>query len=102
MLAGHKMHTTSIKVIRPDGRIRRAIAPNDPGPCLASLQAIVGGSIKVVPLPGSRYLVIHAEGKLEHLPPNPLATKLAHGAESITTDDYIAGTAILTPKRLLL
>ena len=96
------MNTTSIKVIRTNGRIRRAIVPNDPAPCLASLQAIVGGCIEVVPLPGSRYLVIHADGKLENLPPNPLATKLAHGAASITTDDYIAGTAILTPKRLIL
>lgn len=96
------MEIRAIKVIRPDGRIRRAHVPVDTRLSLTALQTIIGGDIEVVALPGSRFMVIHAEGKDERLPANPIATKLAHDAESIQTDDYIAGTAILAPKTLFL
>ena len=96
------METKSIKVIRSDGRIRRAHVSADTRLSMKALQTIIGGEIEVVALPGSRHMVIHAEGKIERLPANPIATKLAHDAESIQTNDYIAGTAILAPKMLFL
>ena len=94
------MSTTPIKILTPDGKIHRNRVPDDESACLAALQKLVGGNIEVVPLPGTRYLVLNAEGKILSLSPNPIATKLAHDAESIRIDDYIAGTAILAPRKL--
>ena len=94
------MSTTPIKILTPDGKIHLDCVPDEEGLCLAALQKLVGGYIEVVPLPGTRYLVLNAEGKILSLSPNPMATKLAHDAESICSDDYIAGTAILAPRKL--
>ena len=68
---------------------------------LTKLRELVGGAIEVIPLKGFRYLVLNADGKLEGLPPNPIATKLAHDSESICPSDFIAGNAVIVPAHLL-
>ena len=94
------MSTTNIKIISPDCRIRRDSVPSEEGPCLAAMKLLIGGGLEIVPVPGSRYLVLHAEGKILNLAPNPIATKLARDAEFLQADDYIAGTALLAPRKL--
>ena len=90
----------TIRIITATGEYRPATIPDAPCEALDAMQAIVGGYLEVVPLAGSRYLVFHAEGKIENLPPNPIATKLAHDSEAIMADDYIAGDAIVGPRSL--
>lgn len=46
---------------------------------LGQCQALVGGIIATVPVGTWRELVVHDEGLLIGLPPNPNATKLAGG-----------------------
>ena len=81
--------------------MRRDTVPMRDNLLLAKMRALIGGSLEIVPLKGRRYLVLNQEGKLYNLPPNPLATKLAHNAQSIPSYDYIAGDAVIVPASLL-
>lgn len=68
---------------------------------LAELRAVVGGNLETVPLPHACYLVFREMGKSIPHEPNMLASGLARRAQSITGDDYIAGTAVIVPQELL-
>jgi len=63
---------------------------------LADYQAAVGGFIESIPLGDDHGMVINEDGKVEHLPRNPLATLLAFTFRSgIANDDYIVGDAVI-------
>lgn len=65
-------------LIQPD--CTRTLLTPTAGQCftLAELQAVVGGYIELVRLADGG-LVIHEEGRLVGLPPNPTATRLVYG-----------------------
>lgn len=87
-----------VVLIHPDGRIGR---PSLYGDYLQDLRLLVGGSLETVPLAGSGYLVMNELAKSENHERNVLATAIAHRDESIAHDDFIAGVAVIVPKKLL-
>ena len=63
---------------------------------LEELQAFVGGHIEIIyNLPMDKMMVINEEGKLQQLPYNLYATNLALLNHSISTEDDIAGNAVI-------
>lgn len=88
-------------VIAPNGDTESVVLPDEDHQRLTYLQDKVGGYIEVVPLPNERYMVLHEDEKLRPHQINESATLMAHAAESIRRDDYIAGTVIVIPKSAL-
>ncbi|MBI4201193.1 MAG: DUF3846 domain-containing protein [Chloroflexi bacterium] len=81
------------EVIKTDG-IRQEITPREGKRFkLEELQAIVGGFIEIVALPGRRIMVLNEEGKLKQLPSNAAATALARG--TIAGSDFIVGDVLV-------
>lgn len=63
------------------------------GVALSYLQNLVGGYIQQIRLDENQWMIINEEGKLENLPKNPVATKMAD--HCLLPRDYIAGTALI-------
>ena len=90
-----------IVVLSPTGDASESFLPDLQLAVLDTLRSLVGGPIETVPLPNGKYLVINEEAKdLPHFI-NATATELAHAAESIQPDDYIAGTAVIVNTAVL-
>ena len=92
---------SSVILVTPKGEMTRHTVLVDDIYVLVILRDMVGGNVEIIPLRGRRYLVLNGEGKLLRLPPNALATKLAHDSQSIPPSDYIAGNAVIVPASLL-
>lgn len=90
--------TPSGIVIHPDGVTDTVVLPEDEHGRLRALQDLVGGCIEGVPLPDGRYMLMNENGKDVFHVINQVATDLAHQAEAIMADDYIAGVAVILPK----
>ena len=88
-------------LILANGETNSITLPDDVNARLRQLQALVGGYIEVVPLPGYRYMAINENGKDGPHFINQTATMLAHEAESIMASDYIAGDAVILPSELI-
>lgn len=64
---------------------------------LKEMQGFVGGWIEVLYTPDGKYImVLNEEGKLDELPFNAVATKIAI-EEFGLVDDYIAGDVLIAP-----
>jgi hypothetical protein len=64
---------------------------------LESLQEAVGGYIELITLSDGRHMYLNEEGKLDNLPINEEATKLAHIV--LMHGDYIVGPVVIcTPE----
>ena len=88
-------------VIYPDGDVDSVSLQDSEESRLRQLQELVGGYIEAVSLPGKRYMVINENGKDgPHMINNP-ATAIAHEAQSIMPNDYIAGVAVILPVEVL-
>lgn len=87
--------SSTASILEPTGETRVVVLPDEEGARLEFMRAVIGGYLEVVPLHGNRYLVFDEDGKGKALPPNDFATWLAHDSESIRSDDYIAGTALV-------
>ncbi|MDK9702396.1 MAG: DUF3846 domain-containing protein [Sulfuritalea sp.] len=88
-------------VIPPSGDSTIVELPTGDSLRLETLQAIVGGYLQVVSLPGSRYMVMNENAKAISHFANRTATAIARTAESIHDDDYIAGVAAIIPRNAL-
>jgi hypothetical protein len=63
---------------------------------LAELYELLGCSmIEVVRMKRGLIMIVDEEGKLSRKQANPEATKIAHGFESIFSNDFIVGTALV-------
>jgi Domain of unknown function (DUF3846) len=82
-------------VITSRGTMRNVSPASGPAFTLPELQAIVGGYIEAVRVPGggARLMFVNEEGKREGLPLNPIATRLVW--PSLQFDDYIVGDVIV-------
>jgi len=76
-------------------RVNGTVEDLDFGPKLDELQKAVGGYIELVRLNNGRGMYINEEGKIEGLPMNDKATKLAHEHKAIFENDVIVGDAVL-------
>ena len=65
----------------------------DKVPSLAEAQKAVGGFVQVLFLKDGRQMLVNEEGKLNGLPLNSEATKLARGL--ISANDYIVGNVLI-------
>lgn len=74
-------------ILYTDGTSKEISPANGTDFSLKELQAIVEGYIESIPLKDSKLMVINEEGKLEGLPRNEQATKLA---ELPTVEERIA------------
>lgn len=83
------------EVLSVTGQVDHIQLPADDETRRLAIRKIVEGPLEVVALPDKRYLICNAEAKLNRLPRNSLATTLAHAAQSIPGDDYIAGSAVM-------
>lgn len=90
-----------IVVISADGETTQSFLPKDDLAILDTLRLIVGGPIAVVPLPNQKYMVINEEAKYAEHHINNTATSLAHAAETIPAEDYIAGIAVIVDSAAL-
>ncbi len=88
-------------ILDTSGETSTTVLPEDCSRCVDQLKTLVGGELEVVPVPGARYLVFGANAKRGAHEINSIATFMAHEAESIQRDDYLAGTVVLVPQRLL-
>jgi len=88
-------------IIQPEGGVESMTLPLDDENRLAALQQIVGGYIEAVALPGGRYMVINENGKDAPHVINQTVTDIAHEAEAIQRDDYIAGVAAIITQGVL-
>lgn len=93
--------TMSAIIIQPEGGVDTMTLPRDDDKRLAILQQIVGGYIEAVALPGGRYMVINENGKDAAHSINQMATDIAHDAQAIQADDYIAGVAAIITQGVL-
>jgi len=86
-------------LIQPDGT-RTPLVPAD-GHCftLAELQAAVGGYIELLRLADGG-LVVHEEGRLVGLPPNPTATRLVYGPRIVPGFDIVGPALRLSAAEL--
>ncbi len=86
-------------LIHPDG----TSTPLDPadGRCftLAELQAAVGGYIELLRLADGG-LIVHEEGRLLDLPPNPRATRLVYGPRTVAGFEIVGPALQLTAAEL--
>lgn len=82
-------------LIAANGEVDSISLPLDDEARLRQIQDIVGGYIEAVALPGGRYMVINENGKDAPHVINQMATDIAHEAEAIQRDDYIAGDAVI-------
>lgn len=83
-------------VITPDGEMTVETLSGDPDVDAHALHDHVGGWLEAVRTVGIEGAVmwVNEEGKLNGLPPNPLATRLAFGPYD--TRDWVVGTAVIT------
>lgn len=84
-------------VLMWDGSVRAVVLPDDTMEMGEALRIIVGGFIENIDLSvfaPDCHAYINEEGKLQGIPPNELATLLAHRA-GIAPNDWIAGNMIL-------
>lgn len=76
-----------------------------PKPSLAELQAIVGGLIQIIPLGDycgrEMLMVMNEEGKLNSLPLNRRATRIAQGNVAIFEGDSVVGDALVIERTLM-
>ena len=96
-MSGEHVHLAL--VIEHSGDLCQKILPSDADARIAELRDLLGcNSLETVPMPEGQYFVIDAEAKggLHFI--NGPATRLAHEAESISKQDYIAGRAILVSR----
>ena len=66
---------------------------------LEECQEIVGGYVQLVYLSNDDIMVIDEEGKLKNKPVNPQATIQATRDKAIFNNDWIAGDAIIMPRK---
>lgn len=92
--------TISATVILPDGSSNTLKLPSDDEKRLAVLQQLVGGYIEGVALPDGRYMMINENGKDAPHVINVRATAIAHEAQVIQLDDYIAGVAAIVTQEI--
>ena len=88
-------------VILPNGEVDSVSLPEDEEARMRQLQQFVGGFIEAVALPVGRYMLINEKGKDGPHMINHTATAIAHEAQSIMPDDYIAGVAVILPAEVL-
>jgi hypothetical protein len=88
-------------LIRPDGEVDSISLLEEEAGRLRQLQELVGGYIETVSLPGERCMVINENGKDGPHMINNTATAIAHEAQSIMPNDYIAGVAVILPIEVL-
>ena len=88
-------------LIRPDGEVDSVSLLEEDAARLRQLQELVGGHIETVSLPGERCMVINENGKDGPHMINNTATAIAHEAQSIMPNDYIAGVAVILPIEVL-
>ncbi len=91
----------AVSMILPNGEVDSISLPEDELARLRPLQALVGGYIEVVALPGERHMIINENGKDGPHMINNTATAIAHDAQSIMPSDYIAGVAVILPAEVL-
>ena len=91
------MATLNAVIVDPDGTVRKTQIESE----LGAFQAVVGGYIEAVALPGGRYMVINENGKDAPHVINQTATDIAREALAIQSDDYIAGVAAIITQGIL-
>lgn len=80
------------QILKTDGTTVKVSPKNGKDYTLEEMQEIVGGYIEIVPcVDSTKILVINEEGKLENLPINVEATRIA----DISIWDCIVGDALL-------
>ncbi|WP_126448043.1 hypothetical protein [Sulfuricystis multivorans] len=84
-------------ILYPGGEINSRELPDDEKQRLQLLKDLVGGHLEVVPVPGAKYLVFWEEVKDSPHLINEIATVIAREAESIQSDDYLAGVVVVVP-----
>ena len=88
-------------VILPNGEVDSIPLLQEDAARMRQLQELVGGHIETVSLPGERCMVINENGKDGPHMINNTATAIAHEAQSIMPNDYIAGVAVILPIEVL-
>ncbi len=88
-------------VLMADGEADQIMLPKADPDRIRRMQEVVGGHLEVVPVPGSRYLVVNESAKDGPHAINRFATQLALEAESIPPDDYLAGTVLLVTQQAM-
>jgi uncharacterized protein DUF3846 len=93
---GLKMAT----ILYANGEIKEVSPVNGTDFQLKEVQAIVGGYVEVVYLKDGRIMIVNEEGKLDGLPCNEQATKLAELPTEAEWEEYIkkveeAGVAVI-------
>lgn len=87
-------------IFHADGRVSTPRPRNGATFSLEELQSIVGGYIQIIDVDPDRVLVMNEAGKLQGLPPNPAATKLARLA-GIAPEDFVVGDVLVCPSRMV-
>lgn len=93
--------STHASLISANGEVDVLSLSPDDDARLQQLQDIVGGYIEAVALPGGRYMVINENGKDAPHVINQMATDIAREAQTIQSDDYIAGVAVIITQGVL-
>jgi len=88
-------------IVYPSGAVDTTALPQGEQDRLDALMRIVGGHLQAIPLPDARYMLVDEDGKSSAHALNQTATDIAHDAESISRQDYIAGVAVIVPQEAL-
>lgn len=62
------------------------------------LHELIGGFYEVLWLSDGRIMWLNEEGKLQGLPPNPVADLMAHEKSGIAPWDHIVGNVVITTR----
>ena len=91
----------SVVILSPEGDVSETLLPEGEMAAMDTLRLLVGGPLEVLPLPSQKYLVINEDARQAPHFINQTATALAHSAETIAPDDYVAGTAVIVNTLIL-
>lgn len=89
------------KIIKASGEVIEVTPKNGTDFSLKEMQDVVGGLIETIGTPdGKKIMVLNEEGKLDGLPLNITATKIAWKKFKLV-DDWIAGDVLLCPAEMV-
>jgi len=87
------------QIINSDGMVIETVPANGKDFSIQECQKIVGGYVEALAsTDGNFFMVLNEEGKLNSLPPNNVATNIAHAAFNLRPGDYIVGDVLICSK----
>lgn len=87
------------EIITTDGDSLEVQPANGRKFSLRELQAVVEGYIEIITLPDGRLMILNEDGNALGLPPNPVATVIAHNA--LTEENGIVGDVLVCDSSLI-